>query len=407
MGHPNRPLGGHSGQSSFGARSQGAPGRRGSVCLVLALAALTPSCTVGLDTAALAMPREPCLGAPVGTAAPGGGSGPDHSRFDLCGNGLDDDHSGEVDEECACRPGETSSCYGGLPRFAGVGVCARGERTCVPEADEGRWGPCSNEGAPATEACGDGLDDNCDGRIDEACPCTLGDTQPCYPGPGAEPGVGPCMHGVQTCIEVGELDDLPIAGWSTCEGAVVAEPEDCDGVDDDCDGVVDDLVEVCNLRDDDCDAEIDEGSACVEDGMTPALTRFWPATASGLFMDASTPVHTLVATPAAPCPDGEILYEPIFGELTCVPLPPECPLTMQPVWSEADGWSCVPCDVVVQFGYLFDFERVCAVRPSLVCPSGQVPTFSETERHWICAPLCDNTDYDVVWADGAPVCVPC
>lgn len=37
----------------------------------------------------------------------------------------------------------------------------------------------------------------------------------------------------------------------------------------------------------------------------------------------------------------------------------------------------------------------------------QVPTFDEGLAHWICAPLCDNTDYDVVYADGTQVCVPC
>ena len=63
--------------------------------------------------------------------------------------------------------------------------------------------------------------------------------------------------------------------------------------------------------------------------------------------------------------------------------------------------------MLVQYGYLFEYERVCADGPELICPPGEVPTFDEGARHWVCLPTCDNTDYDVVYANGMMVCVPC
>jgi hypothetical protein len=76
------------------------------------------------------------------------------------------------------------------------------------------------------------VDDNCDGVIDEGCPCTLGATRPC----GSD--VGDCVAGVETCAAGGQ--------WSACEGATgPAAEETCgDGRDNDCDGVVDNGCDV-------------------------------------------------------------------------------------------------------------------------------------------------------------------
>jgi hypothetical protein len=34
------------------------------------------------------------------------------------------------------------------------------------------WGPCTGEALPGTEACGNDVDDDCDGLVDEGCDCT-------------------------------------------------------------------------------------------------------------------------------------------------------------------------------------------------------------------------------------------
>ena len=53
------------------------------------------------------------------------------AAVELCGNGLDDDGDGRVDEGCVCAPG----AYAGLlsrtdARLAGVGTCAAGKQVC-------------------------------------------------------------------------------------------------------------------------------------------------------------------------------------------------------------------------------------------------------------------------------------
>ena len=66
-----------------------------------------------------------------------------------------------------------------------------------------------------------------------------------------------------------------------------------------------------------------------------------------------------------------------------------------------------PCEVIVQYGYIYGFQRRCAPRPPPTCPSGQVQTFREDTETWVCNTTCDNTLYDRVWLDGQLVCVPC
>lgn len=57
-----------------------------------------------------------------------------------------------------CRDGATRKCSGG-----GVGACI-GEQTCA----NGAWGTCKAS-SPSKEVCGDGIDNDCDGVVDEGC----------------------------------------------------------------------------------------------------------------------------------------------------------------------------------------------------------------------------------------------
>jgi len=131
---------------------------------------------------------------------------------------------------------------------------------------------------PRAESC-NGLDDDRDGEVDEVCDCSVGNTQPCWPGDPAMRGREGCMDGVQTCVENGEF-----ASWGACEDWVDCEETECvpedpwaadplvprckDGEDNDCDGRVDCHDEDCVVPgltedvcddgyDDDCDGLID------------------------------------------------------------------------------------------------------------------------------------------------------
>lgn len=141
-----------------------------------------------------------------------------------------------------------------------------------------------------TETCGDGLDGDIDGQVDEGCSCEVGTTQGCWPGDPSKRSTAPCIDGVQECVPNGEF-----ASWGECWGAQLPTgPSDClpsmcamselggcsDGDDDDCDGLVD-------CADPDCGAEVACLSTPPPDDGTTLDCRCVPGTNRYCHVDVS------------------------------------------------------------------------------------------------------------------------
>lgn len=89
---------------------------------------------------------------------------------------------------------------------------------CVPVPDR-----CGR-----AELCGNGLDDDCDGPVDEGCACEPGAVQPCFDGPPGRRDVGACRDGTQRCLATGL--------WGACAGGISPQPDVCNGQDNACTG---------------------------------------------------------------------------------------------------------------------------------------------------------------------------
>ncbi|MEZ4249704.1 MAG: MopE-related protein [Polyangiales bacterium] len=95
-------------------------------------------------------------------------------------NGRDDDCDGLVDPGCGCVEGDSRRCG------EEVGTCVAGVQRCVG----GTWTVCEGEGRPSEVDVCDGLDEDCDGRVDEAASCgedAICADGSCVPFPTTEP----------------------------------------------------------------------------------------------------------------------------------------------------------------------------------------------------------------------------
>jgi MYXO-CTERM domain-containing protein len=266
-------------------------------------------------------------------------------------NGLDDNCDGTIDEGTGPGGKVSQSCYDGPGGTQGVGLCKAGQAACTatPGSGVAAWSStCTGEVVPAAEVC-DGKDNDCNGTADNGDPgsgasCSTGKSgvcaagvnhcisgaiacvqttassaevcdgldndcngsvddgtgpggkvaQSCYDGPGGTSGVGLCKTGLAACTAtVGS----GTAAWSsTCTGEVLPTTETCNGKDDNCNGTVDDgfnvgtgctvggklgvcavgtyscsagvavctgpapSTEVCDGKDNNCDGNVDEGN---------------------------------------------------------------------------------------------------------------------------------------------------
>ena len=129
------------------------------------------------------------------------------------GNGGDDTSG-------PCDPGDTKTCYSGQDGTKGIGPCHEGKATCDPS---GVWGPCVGEVVPTGETCTDGVDNNCNGAVDED-EDKDGD------------GITTCAG---DCCDSTECSDPKLVN-------VGAFDAPGNNVDDDCDGAIDNTALLCD-----------------------------------------------------------------------------------------------------------------------------------------------------------------
>jgi hypothetical protein len=138
---------------------------------------------------------------------------------EIC-DGIDNDCDVAIDET---YPEEHQLCGFIEGADYGVGICTPGVMKC----DNGGV-YCDGHTGPSDEIC-DGLDNNCNGSVDEGIANSTAIV--CYEGPDGTMAVGECRAGVRYCTDGGF--DGP------CDGQILPAQERCDNLDNDCDGEVD------------------------------------------------------------------------------------------------------------------------------------------------------------------------
>ncbi len=163
------------------------------------------------------------------------------------------DDTGRLDARISL---EASTDDAGSRVDAGDGASAGDASDAAPGRDASL--PDGGPDRPCTaEVCSNGLDDDCNGAVDDGCACVPGDTMPCFRGAPSRRGHGLCIDGTIVCT------GLEVGMWGACAGDVLETSEVCDpaGLDEDCDGTANEGCE-CDPADPPLPCGSDVG-ACV------------------------------------------------------------------------------------------------------------------------------------------------
>lgn len=194
------------------------------------------------------------------------------SVLETCNN-IDDNCDTVIDEDLS------QACWSGssLSVFNDASICKKGHKECTA----GVWSSCQDQVFPASHELCDGLDNNCNGQIDETVPDICGPVR----------AVGACRFGDQICVD----------NDAVCINATYPTAETCNNVDDDCNNQIDEGLsqrceticgrgyeicsygqwvncdaqqpqpEVCDGIDNDCNGGVDEGCLCSNGTVQPCI----------------------------------------------------------------------------------------------------------------------------------------
>ena len=137
----------------------------------------------------------------------------------------DSDCDGVLYEACSCVPGSSQACYTGPAGTQDVGICRAGTKTC--NAAGSGYGDCVGEVVPTQEVCNN-LDDDCDGAVDDGivgigAACSTGKLGVCAAGTTqCQSGAIVCNQNIQPQTEICDGLDNDCNGvvdnGATCTG---------------------------------------------------------------------------------------------------------------------------------------------------------------------------------------------
>ena len=179
----------------------------------------------------------------------------DGKKADVCVREIEDGGY-----PCECSPlaiaeSATTTCY----QQNMYGKCS-GERHC----EEAGLTACDAK-EPEPEEC-NGLDDDCDGEIDEGLPDYDGDGIPCEPDELDNDGVPDYMDNCPADHNPDQEDNDQDSMGDVCDpdddNDQSLDDDDCAPLDPD---IYPDAVETCDEIDNNCDGQVDEGCPCMPD----------------------------------------------------------------------------------------------------------------------------------------------